>query len=391
MNKDRPKRIIARTKRPLVLLSGVRHELVRRMDELIGAWGWDLRDAMLTPNEWPSDGPVAGALIGDLPTSPLAQRLREAKCPTVRRGRLPHPDDRSLPAVLPDFTAAGLLAAEHLVARGLHHIACVGHNPEDPDAGYHPMYVGLQQRAAELGATCHVKSLKELDETSPDKHARRTDVLVDWVRDLPKPVGVLTHDWMAVRMLIACVEAGVAVPEDLALLGYGNSVQCELAPVGISSIDPGEDVQIRTALRLLHDMMEGKPGPRAPIMVPPLGIVERRSTDMLAVPDPLVARALRFIWDHFDQNLSVQDIADAVGVPRRSLERGFRRHLDRSVHAELARKRIAELRSMLVESELPLADLAPRAGFTTLANAHKSFRQTYGTSPGKYRRQHRGR
>ncbi len=316
--------------------------------------------------------------------------MRE-KCPAVRLGLLPHPDDRILPAVLPDIVASGRLAAEHFALRGFKTVAFVGYDPEDPESNAHPMYKAFRQHAEALGMTCLVKKQIEEDESSiNDKYKKRIAILADWFSILTKPVGVFSYDdAMSSRLFMACAKAGVDVPEEVALLGYGNSYQCELTAVGLSSVDPAEDERIRTALHLLRRLMDGAPAPLEPIRVPPRGIVERRSTDVLAVPDPAIARALRFIWDHFDQNLSIQYIAEAVGIPRRSLERRFRQHLGRSVHTELGRKRVAELRRLLLSTDAPLADLAPRAGFFTLANAHKSFLRAYGVSPNKFRTMHR--
>ena len=383
-------RISVRRDRPLVLLSGLSIDIVRGAVEMVRGWDWDLRNTSITPDEWPADKPVAGALIGELPTQPLARRLIEERCPAVRIGILPHPDDKMLPAVLPDQAASGRLAAEHYEARGFKNVAFVGFDPDDPGSDFHVMYAAFRRRSEELGMACQMKRLLDpLADVQP-KYVRRIAVLSEWLKGLPKPVGVFTYDdIMAARILLACTKAGLTVPEEVALLGYGNSVQCEVTAVGLSSVDPAAEDQTRTALQLLHRMMDGARAPKDPVMVPPRGIVERRSTDVLAVPDPAVARALRFIWDNFEQNLSIGQIAEAAGMPRRSLERGFRQHLDRSVHAELARKRVAELRRLLLTTKAPLADLAPRAGFFTLANAHRSFRRAYGIPPNKYRMQHR--
>ncbi len=369
-----------------MLLSVMPEQSLRGLLDLVRQWDWDLRAVWITPGEWPTDKPVAGALIGELPTSALARRLIEERCPVVRLAAFPCPDDEILPTVLPDLAAAGRLAAEHFADRGFKEVAYVGYDPQDPGANSHAMYEAFRQRAEALGMAFRLKSLKEDFEGIDGKHEKRIQGLAAWLGELPKPVGVFAYDdTMATRILLACSRAGLTVPEEVALLGYGNRVQCELTAVGLSSIDPADDERLGTALELLHRLMHGEPAPKAPVLVPPRGIVERRSTDVLAVADPAVARALRFIWDHFDQNLSIQEIAEAAGVPRRSLERGFRQQLDRSVHAELARKRVEELARLLLATDLPLARLAPRAGFFTLANAHKSFLRAHGVSPRKYR------
>lgn len=211
------------------------------------------------------------------------------------------------------------------------------------------------------------------------------------IGDLPKPAGVFSFaDFMIVQVFLACSQAGLSVPEEVGLLGCGNSIVSRLNRIPISSIDTSMDQCVVTALRLLRDLMAGKPAPREPVMVPPEGAVVRTSTDVLTVPDRAIARALRFMWDHFSENISIQNIADAAGLPRRSLERRFRNHLNRSVHDELKRKRVTELRNLLLTTHEPIADLAPRAGFHTLTHANRCFLAAYGVCPGKYRAQHGG-
>ena len=108
---------------------------------------------------------------------------------------------------------------------------------------------------------------------------------------------------------------------------------------------------------------------------------------MLAVADPAVAHALRFMWDRLEQDLSVNDVADEVGVNRQKLERAFRAHLHRGVNAELRRKRLEEFSRLLLATDRPIADLAPLTGFRTMAHLHKTFRQVHGMSPRQFRRE----
>ena len=171
----------------------------------------------------------------------------------------------------------------------------------------------------------------------------------------------------------------------VAVLGYGNWVQCEVAPVRLSSVDPGLDKRVKVAMRLLRRLMKGERGPKEPIMVPPAGIVERRSTSILAVADPTVRRALRFMWDHFEQDLSVEDVAHELGVNRRKLERAFQRELGRTVRDELRRKRLEAVCKLLRSTNDPIADIAPRVGYRSTQYLHRAFRAAYGMTPRTYR------
>lgn len=96
---------------------------------------------------------------------------------------------------------------------------------------------------------------------------------------------------------------------------------------------------------------------------------------------------MRFIWDHIDLDLSVDDVALEVDVPRYKLERSFRKHLNRGVKEELQRIRMERLCELLRSTTLPMADLAPKVGFRSVEYLHNAFRKTYGTTPRAYRLQ----
>ena len=387
MAERKKKRIVRRRERPLVLLSGLHHEEIEPMLELAREWDWELRGSWIDPDEWRMDRPLAGALITDLPTAPLAQHLLEIGCPAVRFGARWHPGDDVLPAVLPDLAAGGRMAAEHFASRSFKEVAYVGHDPADPGANTHDTYVAFRQRAGELGMACHLISLLATDrENESNRETRRMRELVTWLRELPRPVGVFSfNDIMAERVGLACVKAGLSVPEDVALLGYGNSLQCRLMPVRLSSVDPGLDERVKVATHLLRRLMRGGIGAKKPVMVPPAGIVERHSTNVLAVTDPVVARALRFMWDHFEQDLSVEHVAHDAGVNRRRLERAFQRTLQRTVREELRRKRLEAACDLLRSTSDPIADIAPRVGYRSTQYLHRAFRAAYGMTPRAYR------
>ncbi len=389
----RIKKPIVPRRRPRVLLS-VKHDAA--LDAIIKqarAYDWDLLDLELTGGAVLKDIPPSGALVGKLPTDPLVKSLRKLGIPIVRIGHLPHPQDHLVPAVLPDQVVAGRLAADHFVARGFEHLAHVGHIPWSLAK---PLHEGFVARIQELGLPPPALFRVAPGETAKSAAAkalqfkRRTDDALGWLQSLPKPIGILVYnDFRAASLSIMCHDAGIHVPDEVALLGCGNYERvCEVSPVTLSSIDRAPDEIGRQAACLLQDLMEGAPLPDAPLLVPPRGIVARRSTEVLAVGDPLVARAMRLIWDHYEQDLSVNDIARQVGVPRYQLERAFRKHCDCGINEALVRKRLDEFTRRLQETDELITDLSLRCGFRTMANLHKAFKAKYGIPPRDYRTQH---
>ena len=394
MAQHKPK--FVRRIRPRVVVLLGHGAALQTIVELAREWEWNLLDLEFTRGSIPDNPSPRGAFIQCLPTDPLAKRLTKMGCPAVRLGRLPHPQDRLLPAILPDQAAAGRLAADHFADRGFKNVAFIAYDPSNPEEDCHALYEGFKHRAGERDLNFHLHELIGGDREHPEqdpaaKYERRSQEVGGWLAALPKPVGVFTYDdVMAARVCTMCLAAGLAVPEEVAVLGVGNNpLTCELSPVHLSSIDTAVEERGKLAALLLRSLMHGKAPPAAPIMVPPRSVVQRRSTDVLAVDDPSVAGAMRFMWDHLEQSLSVKDIAQEVGVGRRHLERAFRHHLGRGINAELRRKRLERCCEVLRSTTISITDLAPRLGFRSADYLHSSFRQAFGMTPRTYRMRNR--
>jgi LacI family transcriptional regulator len=195
---------------------------------------------------------------------------------------------------------------------------------------------------------------------------------------------------MAGTICAMCRIAELSVPEEVAVLGLGNSrLQCECAPITLSSIDPDHHRQGAEAVRLLHRLTSGQPPPDEPVLIAPKGIEVRRSTDVLAVKDLIVANALRFMWDNLESPITVDDIARSASVSRRKLERRFRREVGRTVNKELLRKRLERCCELLVSTDRSITALAPEIGFASKHYLHRAFRKAFGMSPREYRLKHR--
>jgi LacI family transcriptional regulator len=379
-----------RRARPVVIVSTKFRELTEPTRDAIVEqalkFEWNLLDLNFTRDEIPPGLSPSGALVSALPTDPLVKRLRRMGCPVVRLGMLPHPLDARVPAVLLDWTAAGRLAATHFAERGLRNFGCV-----DLQANtlYEPLYEGLRQGADELGCVCHAFQLprEEPGESRAHLYARRARALGAWLATMPRPIAILGGlDWKTGSLCAMCLREGFAVPEDVVLLGCGNIASvCEMAPVALSSIDFGHADYGRQAALLLRRLMQGVAAPPARVVIPPARIVVRRSSDVLAVGDPKVAHAMRFLWDHLDQNLGVDDVAAEVALSRRGLERRFHEHLGRGVNAELRRKRLERCCELLRTTNEPIADLMPKLGFRSAGYLHRTFRKAFGMTLRQWR------
>lgn len=215
-----------------------------------------------------------------------------------------------------------------------------------------------------------------------------TDSLAGWLQGLPKPVGLFAcNDVCGQQVLNACRELDVAVPEQIAVLGVDNdTVHCELAEPPLSSIQLNAKQIGSVAASLLDDMIEGRVSPPAKTFIDAAGVVVRQSTDIIAVDDPVVAKALRFIRQNAHLSISVEDVVGAAGVSRRQLERRFHQTLDRTPNDEIQRVRLRRVKRLLVTTELSLNDIAGKVGFEYPEYLSTVFKKAVGKSPMAFRK-----
>jgi LacI family transcriptional regulator len=391
-----------RVKRQILLLLGVycpaHHRGIARYARDAG-WSLDNLYAQggLTPVWWSGDGmitlithPKDYAAFRLFPPRPLVDLskgwMTKVMPPSVRRA------GRGRPRVLCDSAGIGRLAAEHFLERGFRHLAFFNFGNYWMEIDSLPAF---RETVSAAGAQVHeIPYHRHFDRTLPRPTAREHAAqrwLMETLRRLPKPLGVYAAaDDLAFTVLRACGDAGVSVPEEVAVLGCNNdSLICDFAPVPLSSVDSDLEAQGYEAAKLLDRLMDGKPPPREPIIIPPRGVVTRQSTNILAVPHVQVARALRFIWEHYRERIQTPDVAAASGMSRRGLEHAFRQHLHRSINGEINRRRLEHVRDLLAKTDLKVYQAAHEAGFRDLPNFYQLFLRETGVRPGAFRRQHR--
>lgn len=294
-------------------------------------------------------------------------------------------DVPELPRVSVDSELAGRLAAEHFLERGFTQFAFVG----SPALYARKRLAGFEARVAQEGFTvlCSEPVGGELVRNRPDLFAR----LTQWVQSLPTPIGIFAaNDIHALDVLEACSIAGISVPEQAAVLGMDNDeLACQISHLRLSSIqNPAERIGYEAA-RMLDTLMEGGAAPSAPVYIQPTHIVTRPSTDILAIDDPDVSKAMQFIRLHESDLISVEDVLEHVPLSRRNLERRFRKLLGRSPLDEIRRIHIEQAKRLLVETDLQMPQVASKSGFGDATYLGIVFRRHVGMSPTHYRRRYR--
>lgn len=290
--------------------------------------------------------------------------------------------EHGLPVVYSDEDEIAALAAEHFLQRGFRHFGfCAtvrGSWAQRRRAAFEHHWQARPRGDCSTLAVCDACS---------GGWDRQRHCLEAWLRSLPKPAAVLaSSDLCGTRTIDACLAAGISVPEEVAVLGIGNDeLLCRLAAPPLSSVDTDAPRVGYEAAALLERLMDGGTPPAQPCWVPAGGVVARQSTDVTAIDDKELARALCFIRRHACRGIGVDDVLQAVTVSRATLERRFAVRLGRSPRSEILRVRLEEVRRLLHTTDYSLERIAELTAFKTSSHLSVAFKRETGQTPSDYR------
>lgn len=337
------------------------------------------------PSVVPWDG---NGIIGRILTRRIADQVLSAGVPVIG---MDLSEDQLAPGnplsqiseLRPDSQAAGRMAAEHFLERGFSQFAFCGYagqiwsrHRED----------GYRARLAEAGFPCSVYNWSQRRQASVWE--RQRSHMIQWIRSLVQPVGLMAcNDHCGRQVLEACMVAGLHVPEDVAVVGADDDqLLCDLANPPLSSIKFNAEKAGFRAAELLAGLMSGSTADAQQVLAEPLGVTARRSSDVVAVEDRHVARAVRFIRDNARRSIQVSDVVSESGIGRRALEIRFRKTFKQSIRSRIQREHLAWAKRLLAETELPMVKIAELSGFNSLSYLSNVFRQRTGMTLAQYRR-----
>jgi len=365
---------------------------ISRYAQLHGPWAFyitpgDFAQPVPKMEQWGGRG-----IIARIETTAIAKAIVATKLPVVA---LDLSQAQSTPGglcsgfseVQSDSTQAACIAADHLLERGFRHYAFVGI----------PNRVWSDRRQEGFCQRLEAAGHKALVYPAPVKlrpdWGREQSILAEWIRALPKPVGLMAcNDDRGREVLEACRAAKIRVPDDVAVIGVDNdAVLCDLADPPLSSVALNAERGGYEAAALLDGLMKGEIREPQRILVEPLGVTTRQSTDVIAMGDREVAAALRLIRDHASEPLGVDDIVRLLSVSRRSLEIRFRNALGHSIRAEIQRAHLKRAQQLLGETDISIAAVAEGSGFGSASYLAAVFSEAMGMTPAKYRTHVRSR
>jgi LacI family transcriptional regulator len=314
----------------------------------------------------------------------LAGRTVRSRIPTVELEGCPLHPGRA--AVGNDDLAIGRLAAEHLVERRLTHFAYCGYEMVPWSRRRGQGFTAMAAQAGQVHPSC--AGLNRPRTPAQSESNRRH--LIPWVRGLPKPVGIMAcSDRQGQRLLDACLSAGIAVPEEVAVIGSDNDEElCLLCDPPLTSVQ-GDPCRIGYEAAALLDRLMRAPR-RAkhfePILIPPVGVVTRRSTDLTATTDRLIAAAARAICERACRGLTVKQLLQELAISHSEFYRRFQRVLGRSPHQQILHVRLERVKSLLLQTPFSLEKIAELTGFDHPEYLTVAFKRECGMPPSEFRR-----
>ncbi len=224
-----------------------------------------------------------------------------------------------------------------------------------------------------------------------DPHASVSPVpprLAAWLRQLPKPVGVVCPTTGGGGYLIrACHKLGLRVPEDIAVVGVDDAdLAIASTPALTTVLLAGHQIG-REAMQLLDQMMNGKPAPKEVVLLNAMDLHVRESTGLKRSQICDIGAALEYINQHACHGVSVEQVVkETQRVSYVTFHKHFQAATGQTPGEAIQRRQIEEAQRLLANTELSITTIAENSGFCNSSNFARTFRARQGMSPRDYRK-----
>lgn len=292
-----------------------------------------------------------------------------------------------LPSVLPDSIAVGRRLGDHLISCGYRRFAFAGIRDDRPSDD---ILRGMTEVLTSKGFTPPKSWIIEKGyEENREELSRFRRQLLAWLSDLKTPVGIAAINATPGRYIAqGCYELGMDVPKDVGIAVQSGDYSSDTGSPSITSIEQ-DFVQLGyDAARLLDELIQGKAKHPLQRTHAPMRLVPRDSTDVFVCDDPLVKEAIRYIAEHRQQTVTVQDVADAVYTSKSTLRRRFEEVLGRQISDEIARLRTDHVKTLLIETDKSLSAIADECGYSSPTQFGRYFSKTVNMTPSEFRKQY---
>ncbi len=334
----------------------------------------------IIPDHWTGSG-IITFMVTERPD--ITEYIQNANAPVVDISNDVQVNNPIIRVVLDNYQI-GKQAAEHLIERNFKHLAFYQFINSYDIRG---RLAGFRETVQLHGGVFYHLNWAD----SPFKQSGKMNWL-QWLKKelikLPRPLGLCAQsDNRAMNVFIACENLKISIPEDIAVIGVDNDEMVgDLAPVALSSVDSDRFGLGYRAAEALDQVITSGKFPAKPIIHPPGSVIVRKSSDMYAVENPEVAKAIGFIWEHYRRPISVDHVVAATNLSRAELYRTFVKNIGHSIGVEIARKRLQLTKKMLIETNYKLNHIAIQCGFSNDRHLIRVFQRNMNISPSQYRK-----
>lgn len=290
---------------------------------------------------------------------------------------------RNVPNITGDYVKTGCMGADYFLEKGYTNFAYYGY----------PSFVWARERGEGFAARLREKGYSTFffeNKADPDHEMwyYKPSALSKWLKSLPKPIAIMAcDDNCGQQVTESCKLCGINIPEEVAVLGVDNDeLVCNLSDPPLSSIHLDAEQGGYDAAKMLQSVMNGHKEKPENIVVQPVKVVTRESTDIYATSDREIAKALKFIHQNIDKSISVNDVLALVPMSRRVFEIRFKKVVGQPVYRYFLNLKMKELCAQLRESEKTIMEIALSLGFGDMKNVSRQFKQVVGCSPSEYRK-----
>ncbi len=356
---------------------------IARYSKLKGPWSFykepiDLTSSIPHLKGWKPDGIIMRDTL-------ITKELLSLKIPTILAVHdSSYPKD--VPVIKTDSQSIAKLASSHLIEKGLKNLAFFGYEDYDWVRERKLYFSGFN---GEAGYNTYVYVPRKRIKKNEWEYEQQE--VSHWINSLPKPVGIFAcNDDHGQHILEVCKLSNINVPEDVAVIGTDNDPMiCDISDPPLTSIALNVESAGYLAANLIDNMIDKKKVPQKQIMVYPSHIVQRQSTDILAVNDVHVSQAIRFIKKNAKNKILVNEVVKASGINRRSLERKFKSEIHRSIYQEIQNVRVEMIAELIIETDLPISQITSLFNFTDAEHISRYFKRKKGVGLREFRKYHK--
>lgn len=288
-----------------------------------------------------------------------------------------------------DDWAVGREAAETFSFTGFRSLACLGNGTPYSDQRIEGFKKAFSN--TELPFSVYIENGFEDTRYSESFH-RPSMEMNNWLELLPKPVGIFAvHDPLGRFLCSACTQLGLEIPTDVSVIGANNDpLVCGLTYPMLSSVSIPWDTLGEQVATAMEKMIAGeKLQTEEPILVQPSGVILRHSANHLALEDPLLRRAMSFLNERMQAQISIGILCEELNIPRRTLERKFKEQFKCTPWEMLCQLRVKKAKQLLAETNHPISMISELAGFNDAERMAVVFKRISGNTPSYFRKIHR--